>query len=69
MGYRVDRWEGFLFLGCYAAYLVYLILDSTRSSALAWYRWGLIGLGLPLVIYVLTASVVHSLRRRGQAGA
>ncbi|UCG15632.1 MAG: calcium/sodium antiporter [Phycisphaerales bacterium] len=64
-GYRVDRWEGFLFLGCYAAYLVYLILDSTRSSALTWYRWGILGFALPLTIYVVAASVAHSLRRRG----
>jgi cation:H+ antiporter len=68
-GYRIDRWEGGLFLGCYAAYLVYLILDSTRSSALAWYRWGILGLGLPLTVYVVTTSVVHSLRRRGGADA
>ena len=67
-GYRVDRWEGFLFLGCYAAYLVYLILDSTRSSALTWYRWGILGLGLPLTIYVVAASVAHSLRRRHNLG-
>ncbi|MFH1747442.1 MAG: calcium/sodium antiporter [Planctomycetota bacterium] len=62
-GYRIDRWEGFLFLGCYAAYLVYLALDSSRSSALAWYRWGILGLGLPLVVYVVATSVLHSLRR------
>ncbi len=68
-GYRVDRWEGFLFLGCYAAYLVYLVLDSSRSSALTWYRWGILGFGLPLAIYVVATSVVHSLRRRGRAGA
>lgn len=68
-GYRVDRWEGFLFLGCYAAYLVYLVLDSSRSSALAWYRWGILGLGLPMTVYVVTTSVVHSLRRRGSADA
>ena len=68
-GYRVDRWEGFLFLGCYAAYVVYLILDSTRSSALTWYRWGILGLGLPLTVYVVATSVAHSLRRRGRIGA
>ena len=61
-GYRVDRWEGLLFLAGYAAYLMYLILDSSRSGALAWYRWGILGFGLPLTSYVLITSVVHSLR-------
>ncbi|MBU0617512.1 MAG: calcium/sodium antiporter [Planctomycetes bacterium] len=68
-GYRVDRWEGFLFLGCYGAYVVYLVLDSNRSSALAWYRWGILGLGLPLMVYVVATSVVYSLRRRGRVDA
>jgi cation:H+ antiporter len=63
-GYRVDRWEGLLFLGYYAAYVVYLALDATRSGALGWYRVGILGFVLPLTAYVLTVSVLHGLRRR-----
>jgi cation:H+ antiporter len=63
-GYRVDRWEGLLFLGYYAAYAVYLALDATRSGALAWYRIGILCFALPLTAYVLTVSVLHGLRRR-----
>ena len=63
-GYRVDRWEGLLFLGYYVAYVVYLALDATRSGALAWYRMGMLGFALPLTAYVLTVSVLHGLRRR-----
>jgi cation:H+ antiporter len=63
-GYRVDRWEGFLFLGYYVAYVIYLVLDSARSGALGWYRTGILFFALPLTAYVVTVSVLHSLRRR-----
>jgi len=33
-GYRIARWEGWLFLGCYAAYTAFLILDATGHDAL-----------------------------------
>ncbi|HUU83190.1 MAG TPA: calcium/sodium antiporter [Phycisphaerae bacterium] len=62
--YRIDRWEGALFLACYVAYVVYLVLDATRSGALAWYRMGLLGFALPLTAYAIIVSVLHSLRRR-----
>ncbi|HUU97447.1 MAG TPA: calcium/sodium antiporter [Phycisphaerae bacterium] len=62
--YRVDRWEGLLFLGYYAAYVVYLALDATRSGALGWYRVGILCFALPLTAYVIAVSVLHGLRRR-----
>ena len=64
-GYRVERWEGFLFLGYYAAYVIYLALDSTRSGALSWYRFGIVGFALPITVYVLAESVLHHVRKRG----
>ena len=33
-GYRIARWEGALFLGYYAAYTAYLILDAVHSESL-----------------------------------
>ncbi len=33
-GYRIARWEGFLFLAYYAAYTLYLILDAAEHDAL-----------------------------------
>lgn len=33
-GYSIARWEGWLFLGCYAAYTAYLIMDATGHDAL-----------------------------------
>ncbi len=32
--YRIDRWEGILFLGFYAAYTVHLFLNATENAAL-----------------------------------
>ena len=33
-GHRIARWEGALFLGYYAAYVLYLILAATQHAAL-----------------------------------
>ena len=63
-GYRVERWEGLLFLGYYAAYVIYLILDSTRSEALEWYRLGIVVFALPVTVYVIVESVLHHVRKR-----
>jgi len=32
--YRIDRWEGILFLGFYAAYTIHLFLNATGNAAL-----------------------------------
>lgn len=63
-GYRIERWEGFLFLGYYAAYVIYLVLDSSRSGALSWYRLGITVFALPVTVYVITESVLHHVRKR-----
>ena len=62
-GYRVERWEGLMFLAYYAAYLIYLVLDSTRSGALEWYRLGIALFALPVTVYVIVESVVHHMRK------
>jgi cation:H+ antiporter len=63
-GYRIDRWEGALFLVYYAAYIVYLVLDATRSQTLAWYRFGVLWFALPLTIVTLAVVLVQNLRDR-----
>ncbi len=50
VGHRIDRWEGFVFLGFYAAYTVYLIMMSNKHEALNVYHSVLfLGIG-PLVL-------------------
>ncbi len=36
-GWRINRWEGLLFLGYYVAYTAYLVLDATDHDALPAY--------------------------------
>jgi len=67
-GYRIERWEGLLFLGYYAAYVVYLVLDSSRSSALGWYRLGIAGFAFPVTVYVIAESVLHYMCKHRKAG-
>ncbi len=64
-GHRIDRWEGFLFLGYYGAYVVYLILDASRSSHLDSYTAAMIWFVLPLTAVTLAVVTLHALRRNG----
>ena len=52
-GNRIDRWEGGLFLGLYAAYTLYLILHASGHDALQGYSAVMGGFVLPLVAVTL----------------
>jgi len=58
-GHSVDRWEGLLFLGLYAAYTAYLVLDATAHEALPRYRDAMLFV-LPLTAATLVALAVHA---------
>ena len=67
-GHRIDRWEGFVFLGYYVAYTAYLVLAATdHESANAFatvMRWFVLPLtGLTLAI---TMARAWRVRRRGR---
>jgi len=58
-GGRIARWEGALFVGYYAAYLAYLLLDAPHRQGWAQVLlWG----ALPLTLLVLLASSLHYYR-------
>ena len=61
-GYRIDRWEGALFLGYYIAYVVYLVLDATSPQALQPYTVTMLGFVIPLTVATLGIIVVRSWR-------
>jgi cation:H+ antiporter len=65
-GYRIDRWQGFVLLGYYVAYVTYLILDAAEHDALPAFSATMLGFVVPLT--VLTFTVVLA-RRRTRAGA
>ena len=52
-GHRIARWEGGLFLGYYAAYVLYLILAAADHAALPAYSGVMLGFVLPLTVVTL----------------
>ncbi|MBX3433827.1 MAG: calcium/sodium antiporter [Pirellulales bacterium] len=62
-GHAIERWEGALFLGGYAAYTTYLVLAAKNSSALADYRYAMLTFAAPLAGIAVLASVGLALRK------
>ena len=65
-GREIARWEGGVFLGYYAAYVVYLILAAQRHDALQAVSGVMLGFVVPLTVVTL---VVVMIRRPAVAGA
>ncbi len=63
-GYVIQRWEGIYFLGFYAAYLTWLVLDNAEHAAREEYATALLGFVLPLTIIAITVAIVRGQRRR-----
>jgi cation:H+ antiporter len=66
-GYRIARWEGFLFLGYYAAYLLYLLLTSQQHGALPLFSTAMLVFVIPLTVITLVVSVTRSARQSRKA--
>jgi len=61
-GYRIARWEGFLFLAYYAGYTLYLILDAAEHDALPAFS-AMMGLFvIPLTVVTLAVLTVRALK-------
>lgn len=58
-GHRIDRLEGFLFLGFYLAYTSYLVLDAANHHALPQLREAILYFGLPITVLVLGAVAMR----------
>jgi cation:H+ antiporter len=67
-GHRIERWEGWLFLGYYAAYIVYLILASTHHDSLPLYDRVMLWFALPLSVVTFIVLTARS-RDRVSRGA
>lgn len=69
-GFRVARWEGWLFLAYYALYVLYLILVATQHDALPLFSSVMLLFVVPLTVITLAVLVVREMRwRRDRAGA
>lgn len=64
-GREIARWEGVVFLGYYAAYVLYLILAAQQHDSLPAYSSIMLSYVMPLTVVTL---VVSFMRRRGAAG-
>ncbi len=52
-GHRIARWEGALFLGYYAAYVIYLALDAVQHESMPTYRAAMVMWAVPLTAVTL----------------
>jgi cation:H+ antiporter len=59
-GREIARWEGFVFIAYYAAYVLYLVLAAQQHDALRGFASVMMGFVLPLTVVTL---VVLLLRR------
>lgn len=62
-GWRVARWEGFLFLGYYVAYTLYLILNATEHEALPVFSAVMLIFVVPLTAVTLVVLAARAYRR------
>jgi cation:H+ antiporter len=63
-GHRVDRWEGLVLLGYYAAYVTWLLLAESGHAAREAFGLAMLGFVLPLTALALSAPLLAR-RRRG----
>ena len=63
-GYRINRWEGLLFLGYYVAYTLYLFLDAAEHEALPVFSFAMLAFVIPLTTITLAILTARSLKHR-----
>ena len=67
-GFVIDRWRGGLFLGLYAGYLAYLVLEAMQHAALEGFTSIMVAFVLPLVAFTLLLLLFQGLFRRTPPG-
>jgi cation:H+ antiporter len=68
-GSVITRGEGMLFLACYVAYTVFLVLAAQGSPLLAVYRTLLVWVLMPVTFAVLLFVTIRAVRRPRGAGS
>lgn len=63
-GYRIDRWEGALFLGYYVVYTLYLILDAKNHDAMPAFSAVMNLFVVPMTVVALAIFAVRAWRRQ-----
>jgi cation:H+ antiporter len=63
-GKKIERWEGFVFLGYYVAYTVYIILASLQSHSLKMFSNAMIWFAIPLTVLTLAVLVIREVKQK-----
>lgn len=63
-GYALLRWEGWVFLAYYGAYLLWLVLDSSDHAIREEYAVGLLGFVVPLTVLTFVVIAAREVRSR-----
>lgn len=63
-GYEIARWEGWVFLGYYAAYVVYLILQATEHDLLPAFSSVMLLFVLPITVLTLALVTLRAIEAR-----
>ncbi len=66
-GYEIARWEGFLFLGYYLAYVVYLLLNATHHRALPAFSMIMLTFVVPITGITLLGLVIRAIRTNSRS--
>lgn len=66
-GREIARWEGVVFLGYYAAYTAWLVLQAQKHEALPAFSGVMLGYVMPLTVITLVVSMVRH-NGHGKAG-
>lgn len=64
-GHAIARWEGWLFLGYYGAYTLYLFLAAAEHDALPLLDSTMVLFVLPVTLVTLTVLAIQAVRRQG----
>ncbi len=62
-GHTIKRWEGFVFLGYYIAYVTYLVLAASKHSALKVFDTAMTWFVIPLTVLTLLVTVGYAIKR------
>jgi cation:H+ antiporter len=63
-GYRIDRWEGAVFIFYYAAYMCLLVLDAIDSTALPMFELALMAFFVPLTLITIAVTSFRAMRKQ-----
>jgi len=63
-GNVISRWEGFVFLGYYIAYTVYLILSASHHDAMPFFSHTMMWFVVPITVLTLIVVTVRTIRKK-----